>query len=359
MKNFNWKRAAAFVCFATMLVVSVPAQGPSAKSAEDMLAAISGVKAPTISREDIQDKEKVKAYQEAVLKMNKDRGELILAFYKAYPTHAEVPKLLSQRWMTLRPMMAPLPAESAAAIRADIESVLAGNTNEEVTKTAKYVLALVGQREVYGDVAKMTEATDAFTKAYPEDPRGAALLGEVARSAKDDEQKALYARIIKEYPNAPSAKYLKGKVRQADSLGKPFALSFTDAISGKKVDISDFKGKVVVIDFWATWCGPCIADLPKLKEFYAAYKAKGVEIISVSLDQPEDKGGLTKLKEFVGKNDMPWAHYYQGNFWESEFSMNWGINAIPALFLIDQKGNLIDVEARGGLEGRVKKLLGE
>jgi thiol-disulfide isomerase/thioredoxin len=358
MKTFTWKRAAAFVCFAALLVVSAPAQ--ASKSAEEMLAAINGVAMPRITQAEVNDQEKVKAYMEAAQKANKDRGELILAFYKAYPTHADAPRLMQQRWLSLRPMAMPLPAESAAAIRADIDAVLATNPSPEVAATGKYVRALVGMREGFGDSGKMLEAVNEFTKAYPQDVRGASLISEVARSAKDEnEKKALNERIVRDYPNAPVTKYLKGKIRQTESLGKPFALSFTDAISGKKVDIADYKGKVVVIDFWATWCGPCIADLPKLKEFYAKYKDKGVEIVSVSLDLPEDKGGLTKLKDFVGKNGMPWAHYYQGNYWESDFSMNWGVNAIPALFLVDQKGNLVDNEARNGLEDRVKKLLGE
>jgi hypothetical protein len=98
-----------------------------------------------------------------------------------------------------------------------------------------------------------------------------------------------------------------------------------------------------------------------MKEIYAKYHDKGVEFVSVSLDQPRNadptKDGLAKLKDFVGKNDMPWHHYYQGNFWSSEFSTNWGINSIPCLFLVDQKGNLVDVEAREGIEDRIKKLL--
>ena len=70
--------------------------------------------------------------------------------------------------------------------------------------------------------------------------------------------------------------------------------------------MKSLKGKVVVIDFWATWCGPCIGELPRMKQLYAEYHDKGVEFIGVSLDAPKDQGGLDKLKNFVAENTVEW-----------------------------------------------------
>ena len=123
------------------------------------------------------------------------------------------------------------------------------------------------------------------------------------------------------------------------------------------MSIKALKGKVVVIDFWATWCGPCIAEMPKMKELYAKYKDKGVEFIGVSLDQPKEKGGLDKLKEYVKKNDIQWPQYYQGNFWQSAFSSSWGINSIPTMFIVDAEGKLASVHARGRLDELIPDLL--
>ena len=116
---------------------------------------------------------------------------------------------------------------------------------------------------------------------------------------------------------------IKGGRHQREAIGKPFDLEFTDAISGSTVSIKGLKGKVVVIDFWATWCGPCVAEMPKMKELYAKYRDKGVEFIGVSLDQPKERGGLDKLKKFVKENEIAWPQYYQGNGWESEFLHSW------------------------------------
>jgi thiol-disulfide isomerase/thioredoxin len=136
---------------------------------------------------------------------------------------------------------------------------------------------------------------------------------------------------------------------RVERLGRPFHLDFVDAIKGTQISMEKLRGKVVVIDFWATWCGPCIAEMPKMKSLYAEYKDKGVEFIGVSLDQPVEKGGLDKLKDYVATNGIEWPQYYQGNYFESEFSKSWEITSIPAVFLVDADGNLASVEARGRL----------
>ena len=121
--------------------------------------------------------------------------------------------------------------------------------------------------------------------------------------------------------------------------------------------MSALKGKVVVVDFWATWCGPCVAELPAMKKLYEKFHGQGVEFLGVSLDQPKEQGGLDALKKFVKEQEIRWPQYYQGKGWESDFSRSWGINSIPTMFLVDQDGKLVSVEARGKLAKLIPELL--
>ena len=158
---------------------------------------------------------------------------------------------------------------------------------------------------------------------------------------------ALEDRIARDFPDSPYVKSIKGDRHQRESIGKPFNLEFTDAIKGYTVSTRNLKGKVLVIDFWATWCGPCVAEMPHMKELYAKYHDQGVEFIGVSLDWPEKRGGLENVKKFVKENQVPWPQFYQGNGWESEFSQGWGISAIPTIFLVNSTGNLCSIPERG------------
>jgi thiol-disulfide isomerase/thioredoxin len=197
-------------------------------------------------------------------------------------------------------------------------------------------------------------------KVAPKDERGPSILVQVAQFSQglsDTEKKAIFERIRKDFPDSQAAAQVEAEMKKAEAVGKPFELAFNEAITGKSISMADLKGKVVVIDFWATWCGPCVAELPTMKKLYAEYQPKGVEFIGVSLDAPESEGGLEALKKFVAEKKIEWPQYYQGNGWESEFSMKWGINSIPALFVVDQQGNLHSMEARGKLETMIPELL--
>jgi len=252
------------------------------------------------------------------------------------------------------PTVDPAKTSDQAWVRQYMDERNKANSKEKVN--VLYNRAMILSRSGRMDVKDVEAATEEFIQAAPKDTRGASLLTGLARLARDKDQRvAIYRRIIADYQGAPGAKYAAGSLRQIDEVGKPFDLQFKDAITDKTVSIKGLNGKVVVIDFWATWCGPCVAEMPKMKELYAKYKDKGVEFIGVSLDQPGP--GLDKLKTFVAEKDIQWPQYYQGKYWDSEFSQSWGINSIPSVFIVDAQGNLHSTEARGKLETLIPELI--
>jgi thiol-disulfide isomerase/thioredoxin len=140
---------------------------------------------------------------------------------------------------------------------------------------------------------------------------------------------------------------------KAELSQKPLELKFT-AVDGREVDLASLRGKVVLIDFWATWCGPCVEELPNVLKAYQTLHPKGFEIIGISLDSSKEK-----LEAFVKERGMEWPQYFDGKSWQNEISSKYGINSIPAMWLVNKKGMVVDTEARGNLEDRVQKLLAE
>lgn len=126
-------------------------------------------------------------------------------------------------------------------------------------------------------------------------------------------------------------------------------------LEGQKVKLSDFagKGKYVLVDFWASWCGPCIKEMPLLKEAYEKYKNKGLEIVGVSLDDNKEA-----WQKAVNKLNIVWPQMSDLKGWKSDAALAYGINSIPFTLLIDKDGNIITSNLRGEeLTNELNKLI--
>ena len=139
----------------------------------------------------------------------------------------------------------------------------------------------------------------------------------------------------------------------AAKVGQPLVLKFK-ATDGRDVDLSKLKGKVVLVDFWATWCGPCMKELPNVKAAYEKWHDQGLEIVGISFDNKKEA-----LNHVLKKEKMEWPQYFDGRGWENRLGEKAGIESIPTMWLIDRKGNLRELDARTGFAAKVEKLLAE
>ena len=119
-------------------------------------------------------------------------------------------------------------------------------------------------------------------------------------------------------------------------------------LEGKPISLADYRGKVVLLDFWATWCVPCIAEMPNVRAVYEKYHTKGFEVIGISFDLDE-----TALHKFIKENQLPWRQIFAGERRRSSVAQKYRIKGIPTQFLIDREGKVISVNARGKALGEL------
>jgi peroxiredoxin len=233
---------------------------------------------------------------------------------------------------------------------------------------AKLTAGQVTEKQLTPEILEFDALTAKYRQTAPEDAAQAAFAKGVlyAQVFTDFKQSAQVMELIaKDFPETESAKQVPAvlaSLRQLEAaqkleaslkLGAQFPDFAVNDMSGKPLAVANYKGRVVLLDFWATWCGPCIAELPNLKKTYEKHHANGFEIIGVSLDQ--DKALLTA---FLEKNGMPWVQYFSNPEVPNTLAERYGIRSIPSTFLLDGAGKIIAKGLRGDdLELAVGKAL--
>jgi len=179
---------------------------------------------------------------------------------------------------------------------------------------------------------------------------GSMLAGKANRK---DLTSSLLDVLDKQHLTEPHvAEYLRRMGRTPRFAGRVFSAELT-LLDGRKLSLPQtHRGKVFVVDFWATWCEPCVADLPKMKELYAKYKPYGVAFVGVSLDRDKDKA-----RKFVKEHAIAWAQACSGDGWQDAAAARYGVTEIPSVWVVGRDGRIVSADARGDLEATIKKAL--
>jgi thiol-disulfide isomerase/thioredoxin len=277
--------------------------------------------------------------------------ELIGELHKLYPKDQRLARLLPQRWE----LLINNDDDNLDTLLAELDAALLSTEDPTIKVEAAYYKAEVVLEKHDGDPAACSPAVEAFIKLAPKDKRAAMQLYLIAYNEPDTSRRVeIENRVLKNYSDPQVIEMIEGDRRQRDKVGQPFELRFADAISGKAVSMEQFRGKVVVVDFWATWCGPCVDVMPKMKAIHDRYKEKGVEFIGISLDR---EGALPKLKQFVADHQIPWPQHFEGKRFDSDLVRRWNISSIPTVFVVDKDGKLASVKGVLGLEATLDGLL--
>jgi thiol-disulfide isomerase/thioredoxin len=137
------------------------------------------------------------------------------------------------------------------------------------------------------------------------------------------------------------------------AIGQRFPDFNETDLNGATLSVAGSRGKVTLVDFWATWCGPCRAEMPNVIAAYQKYHSRGFDVIGVSLDEHQ-----YAVANFTSSQGMPWPQYFDGKGWENKLAKQYGVQSIPMSYLLDRNGVIVGKELRGGaLDAAVSRAL--
>jgi thiol-disulfide isomerase/thioredoxin len=204
----------------------------------------------------------------------------------------------------------------------EFDSLIDKHKSEKTDDTAQIVLMkAMLYLEVLGNTDKGVELVQQLKRDYPDTEAGKNADAIIDNIKQQEAGKKIQRTLVE---------------------GAKFPDFEEKDLEDKPLSIANYKGKVVLIDFWATWCGPCVGELPNVIKAYEKHHDQGFEIIGVNLDQD-----AKKLKAYTKEKNMPWQQFCDGKRWESKLAQRYGIQSIPATFLLDGEGKIIARDLRG------------
>jgi len=215
----------------------------------------------------------------------------------------------------------------------------------EKQKSKEYINELDARAKAIADEVKALKWQYADT--HPDSYLSIMLLNSTLKPGFDAiEAEKIFNKLLPEIKQTNLAKNVIRQILETKRTQVGIqATDFTqNDVNGKPVKLSDFKGKYVLLDFWASWCAPCRRENPNVKEAYAKYKSKGFEVLGVSLDKEEAKAAWLKA---IADDKLTWTQVSDLRSWNNEAAVLYSVKAIPTNFLIDPQGKIIAKDLRG------------
>ena len=311
----------AWVAFAEPKAAPGAAQGAADEMWQKVESAMQGMQLP---------RQKPKTREESIAMMARELGEFDkaeAAFEASHPADA-------RRWQAQLFFATTLELRKRLGmeVRGELPSILnrilqAPDASEEAKGDASAILLLESAADAQAGAIKMEDWV-----------AGA--------------EKHLQERKVSRLNDAVAQRLARMKSRM-ELRSKPLDLKFT-ALDGTEFDLSKLRGKVVLIDFWSTTCPPCVAEMPRLVKAYESLHGRGFEIVGITLDQSR-----TVLGEFMKAQGMKWPQYFDGKGADNDLRRRFGIETLPAMWLLDKKGMVVSEDVFGHVEEMVEKQLKE
>lgn len=303
-------------------------------------------------------------------------GEKFLADHPAYPGRwSVVATMLRTRREFHGEGAAPRRAAWLARRAGLREGLLAATDVPEGTTLSVLELEVLGatggrwaQPGEPADLARAAAFADMLGERFPASDRRAFAEGPLLEALTPVDPNAAEVRLRRLAAggdvNPALTQLAEGRLRVLALRETPLELKFT-ALDGREVDFAKLRGKVVLIDFWATWCVPCMEEMPTVIAAYEKFHSRGFEVIGISFDRAPGatpramEKSPEQLKQFLVEQRMPWPQHYDGRYWDNELGRRFAIRSLPSTFLLGRDGRLVTTDTHGDkLAAEIERLLG-